>query len=343
MTGRLSSLDRSAAVRASLVSLVTVLLLVLGQTALSAAVTGGSQPMASVDAMPTDPTDQRWADAPSRTADLSAQQMAPPYGGGSVDEVEVSAVSNDTHVAFRLTWADPTNDTSLSSPENYSDAAAIMLKGGESPPVTMGAAGQPVNIWYWRSNWQFGDRSAEWSGDMYAYPHPDAETRPGSAADNPLSKPEYASYGQNYYAKGYGSLSHASAQPVQARGERTDEGWSVVFVRERSTTGQYDASFDEHETVYLAFGVWNGSEDEVNGQKSITLQFSTLDTDSGALGQADPGGASDADGSGSDGNSATDAGTGGGGPFDSFLFDYLLPLLAAIVVSWLVAYRRLKS
>lgn len=339
---RLPSPDRRAAIRASLVSLITVLALVAGQTALTAAVTGGSQPMAASNQVPVQPDADRWADAPSRTASLSKQQMALPHGGGTVDEVTIAALSNDTHVGFRLTWTDPTNDTSLSSPGNYSDAAAIMFGGGEAPPITMGATGEPVDIWYWRANWQYASgETASWTGDMYAYPQDDEETRPGLAAGNPLSKASYEDFGQNYYAKGYGSLSDAPVQPVDARGERTGDEWSVVFVRERNATGEYGAAFDEHDTMYLAFAVWNGSADEVNGQKSITLQFSTLDTDSGALGKADPGGGSDGGDSGSDGASGETT-SDAGDPLDGLLFDYLLPLLAAIVVSWTIAYRRMR-
>lgn len=342
---RVPSPDRRAAIRASLVSLITVLALVAGQTALTAAVTGGNQPMEEADAVPVDPDADRWADAPSRTASLSKQQMALPYGGGTVEEVTVAALSNDTHVGFRMTWTDPTNDTSLASPGNYSDAAAIMFGGGEAPPITMGATGDPVDVWYWRANWQYASgETASWSGDMYAYPRGDKETRPGLAAGNPLSKASYDDFGQNYYAKGYGSLSDAPVQPVDARAQRTDDEWSVTFVRERSATGEYGAAFDEHDTMYLAFAVWNGSADEVNGQKSITLQFSTLDTDSGALGQADPGGGSDGgDAGGSDDGGGEGTSSGGGSAFGGFLVDYLVPLLAAIVVSWTVAYRRMRK
>jgi DMSO reductase family type II enzyme heme b subunit len=335
-------IDRNAAIRASLISLITVIVLLTGYTALTAAVTSGAQPMAAVDEVPIEPGADSWSEASSRTVSLSEQQMAVPYGGGSVDEVTVQALSNDSHVAFRLTWTDPTMDASLSSPRNYSDAAAIMLKGGDAPPITMGATGTPVDIWYWRASWQFGgEKTAPWSGDMYAYPHPDEETRPGLAAGNPLSQESYDDYGQNYYAKGYGSLSHAPSQEMRATAERNGDEWSVVFVRERNASRQYDAAFDEHDTMYLAFAVWNGSADEVNGQKSITLQFSTLDTKSGELGEAEVGGGDDGDSS-SEGGGGSDS-ANGDGPMTELLFDYVTPLLAAVIVSWLVAYHRIRS
>ncbi|WP_225334359.1 ethylbenzene dehydrogenase-related protein [Halomicrobium urmianum] len=329
--------DRGAARRATAAAAVVAALLVVAQGAVTAAVTGGQQPIVATDQVPQAAASQQWSDAPSRTVSLSKQQMALPYGGGSVDEMEVQAMTNDSHVAFRLTWDDPTNDTSLASPESYSDAAAIMFRSGEQPPITMGAAGTPVNIWYWRAQWQYGaDDHAEWTGDMYAYPNPDRETKPGLAAGNPLSQGEYDDYGQNYYAAGFGSLSHAPAQNVDATATRDGDQWSVAFVREHATDGTHDAVFRANESMYLAFAAWNGSADEVNGKKSITLQFSTLDTETGELSAANPGGS---DGDGGDGSGEGSGGGGGSGGLPQ-PFGYLGGLVAAVIVSWAAVYWR---
>lgn len=331
-------LDRSAARRATIAAAVTLALLLVAQSVVAAAVTGDEQPLTAVDSVPQAADGQQWSDAPSRTVSLSKQQMAVPYGGGSVDEMDVQALTNESHVAIRLTWQDPTRDTSLAAPGNYSDAAAVMLHSGEQPPIMMGGSGDPVNIWYWRSHWQYGTEDrAEWAGDMYAYPHPDDETKPGQAAGNPLARASYDNYGQNYYASGFGSLSHAPEQNVQARGSRNGEEWSVVFVREHTTNGTEDAVFEREEPMYLAFAVWNGSKAEVNGKKSITLQFSTLDTASGELAAADSGGGSaDAGGeSAGSGDSNSDSGTE-----IPTVTSYIGTLVAAVLVSWSVIYWR---
>ncbi|WP_226013164.1 ethylbenzene dehydrogenase-related protein [Halomicrobium salinisoli] len=330
-------LDRGAARRATAAAAVVAALLVVAQGAVTAAVTGGQQPMVETDRVPQVAADGQWADAPSRSVSLSEQQMALPYGGGSVDEMEVQAMTNDSHVAFRLSWEDPTNDTSLSSPGSYSDAAAVMLHSGERPPITMGATGEPVNIWYWRAQWQYGaDDRSEWTGDMYAYPHPSEETKPGLAAGNPLSQGEYDDYGQNYYAAGFGSLSHAPAQNVDARATRDGDEWSVAFVREHATNGTHDAAFRANESMYLSFAVWNGSADEVNGKKSLTMQFSTLDTESGELAAADAGG----DGGDGSGESGGDGNSGDGGSGLPQPFGYVGGLVAVVIVSWAAVYWR---
>ncbi|MFC7136189.1 ethylbenzene dehydrogenase-related protein [Halobaculum litoreum] len=179
-------MDRSAATRATAITVCVVVLLLVVQTAIGSALVRGTQPMAVRDEVATEPTAAAWG-VPARSLELSAQQMAQPYGGGSVSGMEVQAMTNETHVAFRLSWNDPTRDANISAPTAYSDAVALMLHGGEQPPITMGAMGTPVNIWYWRASWQFGNHTGtgDWTGDMYSYPHPNETTKPGLAAGNP--------------------------------------------------------------------------------------------------------------------------------------------------------------
>lgn len=310
----------------ALLAVIVVVALGLGATSL---LTSGSQEVAATDRVPTRPDAAAWDDAPVRTVDLSEQQMAPPFGGGTVDSMRVRAVANDTRVGFRLTWADPTHDASTSSPRNYSDATAVMLHAGSQPPITMGATGDPVNIWYWRASWET-DPTAYGSGGMYAYPHDEDVTKPGLAVGNPIStaRADPGRHAQNLLAEGYGSLSVAPTQPVEANGVRTANGWSVTFVRERGAGGEHDVAFDADETIYLAFAVWNGSADEANGRKSITLQFSTLDVESGTIA------------------SATDAGpttpgeqSSTGGPLSVFWATVAAFGASAV---WLATYGRLK-
>ncbi|GAA0204548.1 ethylbenzene dehydrogenase-related protein [Halobaculum roseum] len=335
-------LDTSAALGATAITAVVLALLLSAQAAMGAAVTSGSQPVAAVDTAPTEPGALAWENATERTVQLNPQQMALPYGGGTVGRLAVETAANDTHVAFRLTWEDPTADTNISEPGAYSDAAAIMLRRGEQPPIMMGGGDAPVNIWYWRASWQHGDQDV--GGDMYAYPHPDAETKPGLAADNPLSKQRYSDYGQNYYAKGYGSLSYAENQPVQASGRRTDDGWQVVFVRERTANGTYDAGLSGGEPVHIAFAVWNGSADEVNGKKSITLRFSQLQGDELSVPSDSSGdsGGSGGDGAGGEGEQ-TASGDGDDGLWITRSFgNGLAGVVGVVVVTYLVAYRSIR-
>lgn len=333
--------DRNAARRATVVTVVVVAALVIAQAAVAAAVTGGTQPVTAVESVPANPAADEWAGAPERTVSLSQQQMAKPFGGGSVDELTVQTVRNDTHTAFRLTWGDGTEDANLDGPQDYSDAAAIMLRSGDKPPITMGAAGKPVDIWYWRASWQEDDGSA--SGSMYSYPQSDNVTQPARAAGNPLSQAPYDQFAQNYYATGYGSLTYAPDQSVSATGERTDDGWSVVFVRENTASGKYDPDFGEADNVYLAFAVWNGSAGEANGQKSLTLQFTELDTGEWKLSDA-PTGSSD---SNTDSGAVSESdGTGGQNEemwITRSVSNWVLGLMMTALLTWSVIYWRVRE
>jgi len=335
-------LDVEAARSATLAAVLAAALLVAGQQAVVAAATDGHAELTPVESVPAEPSAQQWGDAERKTLTLRKQSMALPYGGGSVTEATVSTVTNESHVAIRVAWSDPTNDTSIAEPRAYSDAVAVMVHGGATPPITMGATGDPVDIWYWRASWQFTPKAD--GGSMYAYPHPDQETRPGAAAGNPLSRRTYDRYAQNYYAKGYGSLSHAPEQPVAASAERTDDGWAVVFVRERTAGGEYSADFADSDRIYLTVAVWNGSADEVNGQKSLSYQFLALDTESGALSQADP-----ASGDGGDAGGGGEASGGGGGSGDQPLWivrsmtNMVGSLVVVCLLTWFVAYWRVRS
>ncbi|UPV75351.1 ethylbenzene dehydrogenase-related protein [Halorussus limi] len=333
--------DRDAARRATVVTAVVVATLVVAQTAVTAAVTSGTQPAMSVESVPEDPTAATWQDAPTRTVSLSKQQMAPPFGGGSTDEVRVQTVHNDTHTAFRLTWEDPTRDANIRAPENYSDAAAVMLRTGDQPPITMGAAGKPVDIWYWRASWQFENHSA--FGEMYTYPHPNNETMPGRAAGNPLSKSQYERFAQNYYAKGYGSLTHAPRQNVRARAEYGDGEWSVVFTRKHDTEGKFDASFSGSKKVYLAFAVWNGSADEVNGQKSLSLQFTQLNTQKWAMSDASSGSSDSGSGQSAGESSGTSSGQSDGPWIVRSVGNWVGGLVVTTLLTWTVVYWRARE
>lgn len=336
-------LDDEAARRATIVTVVVVAALVAAQTAVTAAVTSGSQPAMSVESVPSDPAATAWQDAPTRTVTLSKQQMAPPFGGGTVDEMDVQTVHNDTHTAFRVTWQDPTRDANIRTPENYSDAAAVMLRTGDKPPITMGAAGKPVDIWYWRASWQFENHST--FGEMYTYPHPNNRTMPGRAAGNPLSKAQYDRFAQNYYAKGYGSLSHAPRQNVRANAEYDDDEWSVVFTRKHGTDGEFDASFSGSKKVYLAFAAWNGSADEANGQKSITLQFTSLDTDEWAMTDASSGASQSGSGQSASGESGSGTSSGDSGEpwIVHSVSNWVVGLVVTTLLTWTVVYWRARG
>ena len=88
---------------------------------------------------------------------------------GAIEKVSVVALHNGEFLAFRLEWADATEDGSIADNDNFPDAAAIALPAAENAPLAlMGAPGTPVNAWYWRADQPDAAReiSAEGLGSM---------------------------------------------------------------------------------------------------------------------------------------------------------------------------------
>jgi len=85
------------------------------------------------------------------TAAIRAAWTGKPIG--AVEQVAVTALHNAEVLAFRLEWADDTENSSLPDNTSFADAAAIALPvAPDSPLMTMGAPGKAVNAWYWHAD-----------------------------------------------------------------------------------------------------------------------------------------------------------------------------------------------
>src|SRR3990172_12327235 len=72
---------------------------------------------------------------------------------GAVRSVSVQAAHNGNDIAFRLEWADETQNTGHGDGSVFPDAAAILFPlNGEAPVESMGSPKAPVNAWYWRAH-----------------------------------------------------------------------------------------------------------------------------------------------------------------------------------------------
>ena len=74
---------------------------------------------------------------------------------GQVEQVKVAILHNGESIAFRLEWADASENKSHGDNSTFPDAAAIALPVGDAksvPIMLMGAQGAAVNAWYWRAD-----------------------------------------------------------------------------------------------------------------------------------------------------------------------------------------------
>lgn len=202
----------------------------------------------------------------------TAQQVTPPMGGGTVGRLAVRAVHWEDRLYVMLEWADSTPDHVSARHESFADAAAIQFPaeaGSEVPYICMGQADQAVNIWQWRSEQQHEPPTLPDSGYVDMYPSTDDLFFTARAAGNPLSQTERAGV-QNLVAGGFGTLDVADVGALQGRGSYHQGRWTVVFARPFQSSGELQPDFDARNPVDVAFAVWDGSNGERDGIKSVS-------------------------------------------------------------------------
>ncbi len=230
------------------------------------------------------PVDEPWAPvwdgAPRQDVPLSAQNIAPPFGGGIVQTLTARALHDGERLYFLLEWADAAPNDTVNGVEEFADAAAVQFPGDASkptPPFTMGGPDAPVNIWQWKAVWQADiERGFATTQDRYPntyadlYPNGDDPLyKPALYVGNPLAQRDHDSPIESVIAGGFGTLTHADVQDVTGAGEWRDGRWRALFVRQFEPAAAGLAGFAEGETTNVAFAVWDGGSGDRNGQKSI--------------------------------------------------------------------------
>jgi hypothetical protein len=237
-----------------------------------------------VTKVPLEPGDRAWSDAPVHVARLLLQDVVEPrLLKASTPEVQVRSLNNGAEIAFRLEWADASLDD-LPGPGRFLDGCAIQLPARiekNAPDPQMGAAGQRVEITFWRADWQAsvnGRRDAIQSlypnATVDHYPHEARPLEPGSAAQKEMAR-RYApaeAVGnrrvgprefpvEDLVAEGPGSLTPNPNGTSRGAGARTKDGWTVVLKR------AYPPGLTPKTRTEIAFAVWEGSAREAGSRK----------------------------------------------------------------------------
>lgn len=234
-----------------------------------------------------DPFAPVWNRAGPVEAPLSAQQVVPPIGGGD-RTVTARALHYEGRLFILLEWEDGTEDSFLSQQTQFSDAAAVQfpVEGGETvPSFCMGDSTAPVNIWQWKAAWQADiEQGFVDVEDVYPnmqvdfYPFEDDEVfYPARFVGNVFAQAPRITAADNLLAGSFGTLTQAE-QIVQGAGEWRDGAWRVVFARGLEAQGDY-TQFPEDQSTNIAFALWDGSQGERDGIKSVS-QFLTLEVSS---------------------------------------------------------------
>jgi len=158
---------------------------------------------------------------------------------GKVRAIKAAAVHNGEAIAFKLTWAASGQDKIVDL-DQFVDGAGVMFpmaKGANA--VTMGSAGKPVNVWYWK-----GDMNGD-AFDVVAEGYGTSERRPGAAIQ------------------------------LQSKAVYSNGSWQLVLVRPlRSGEG---VQFQPGSTSGVAFAAWDGANGERAGKKTFSGGFSKLE------------------------------------------------------------------
>ncbi|WP_324757493.1 ethylbenzene dehydrogenase-related protein [Haloarcula sp. GH36] len=179
------------------------------------------------------PAADGWESVPAADVPLtSAPSSVPNADDTTIEQVHVQAARGDGTLYLRLQWADATRDRSAASPEAFADQVAVQfpVNASSRPPIAMGGPGNMVNVWYWSA---------------------DAGT-------------------QELLAGGVGSTTAFDQPAVQAEASYDDGTWSVVYARSVDASGDNRTTITDDGDLDVAFAVWNGSNGERAGQKSVS-------------------------------------------------------------------------
>lgn len=239
------------------------------------------------DKLPLDPHDPAWNRAPEHVAKLLLQDLVEPrLMTPSTPEVRVRSLTNGSDIAFRIAWTDPTvNDKA--GPGVFADACAIQIPRkieSDAPDPQMGQAGRPVEVTYWRADWQASvNGRADTIREFYpnasidVYPFEAKPLAPGSAAQKEMAE-RYAPAAalgnrrsgprefpvEDLTAEGPGTLTGGASYGSNGRGVRDKDGWSVVITR------RLPEGLAPRTRTHVAFAVWEGSHQETGARKMRT-------------------------------------------------------------------------
>lgn len=242
-----------------------------------------------------DPNWSMWAKVPSVQVPVTAQNVTYPMGGGSIAAVKLQAVHYDDVLYIRAAWKDTTADTNAVDMNAFSDAFAVMFPSDSAvsiPSFCMGQANAGVNIWQWRADSQRGDPAQVTEAKR---PYGFTDGLPPALQDDPVFQPARALNNpvalggdnpvQNLIAQAFGTLAPAADQTVTGNAEWRWQEWSVVVARPFAGGDPSQASFTPETNTNMAVALWNGSQGDRGGQKTVS-QFVTLSMNNATL---DPG------------------------------------------------------
>ncbi|MHC4454391.1 MAG: ethylbenzene dehydrogenase-related protein [Planctomycetota bacterium] len=252
-------------------------------------------------ALPGGPDDAAWGTIDALELPMAGQIVASPrHWNPSANSIMIKSIYSSENIAFLLEWDDTTNEQS----EVYSDAVALQFPtkipdGAQKPYFAMGESGKSVVLWHWRAydasllagedsddeeseSATDGGSSVEEGGEEEN--SEEGEEVEGEAVEAveevPDEKPVDDFKGfvaiNEINAKGFKKLTvqPESSQNSKGKGGWKKGKWQVMITRPLETDDKkIDIQFEKGKLIPYALAVWDGSNKEIKGQKSITSWY----------------------------------------------------------------------
>jgi Ethylbenzene dehydrogenase len=217
-----------------------------------------------------------WKKIKAQKVSLVHQVMTKPWPKSLIPPIIVKAFHNRKDIYFYLQWLDDSEDR-LKAGNQFPDACALMFpldKESQPSSLMMGFIGKS-NIWQWKANhddqfWLKKKIPVSTYVDFHT-PFEDKETLS-------LAKITLKSAVTDMVAIRVATITPKELQNVSGRGSWREDpnkeesgGWYVIFKRSlKIIDKEKDAAFMLGETGRVAFAIWNGSQWDRGGRKSIS-------------------------------------------------------------------------
>jgi len=210
-----------------------------------------------------------WGNLEPREIELIHQVMVVPWSKSLMSPLHVKAFHNNSDIYFFMSWKDGTEDNIVDIGK-FSDGSAIMFPlDDDVQPSTllMGFMGG-ANIWHWKASndieyWSEEILEYETYIDFY-YPFEEEELFI-------VSKETLGSAVNDLISERVATLAPKQNQTVQGRGIYENGTWSVVFKRPMNIEDpEVELVLDDGQEKLIAFALWNGSNGDRGGRKSIS-------------------------------------------------------------------------
>ena len=223
--------------------------------------------------VPARPTDEAWASIPPMPIPMSGQIVTRPvWPEPSAKALSVRSLHNGKEIAFLLEWRDATVNERL-TPGVFRDGAAIALPLGNAPAFfCMGQLDHYVNIWHWKADWQSDiDRRVARAQEK-------GRKRKGIRRFEVI--PRRPSSIEDLIGGGFSTLTSKKRQGrVKGQAQWKRGFWQVVMKRplsQETDDRENEAMLEPGRLQSVAFAIWNGENQERNGQKAVATWMQLL-------------------------------------------------------------------